>query len=79
MHYNFYCIVQIYELIVNNLFIYKKTYDLYHLCNFKCIQIMYNVKNMSWMLKLMSTYKNDNKITIKFNFIISCLAFLIPT
>ena len=24
MHYNFYCIVQIYELIVNNLFMYKK-------------------------------------------------------
>ena len=36
---------------------------------------MYNVKDMSWMLKSMSIHQNDSKGTVKPNFGTSCLAF----
>ena len=42
---------------------------------------MYNVRDMSWMLKPMSIYQRDNKEIVEYNFITSCLAFWgsIPT
>ena len=36
---------------------------------------MYNVNDMSWMLKSMSIHQKDSKGTIKPNFGTSCLAF----
>ena len=40
-----------------------------------------NVRDMSWMLKSMSIHQKDSKIMVKYNFVISCLAFKgsIPT
>ena len=57
------------------LFYLQRTYDLYHLYNSWCTQVMYNVRDMGWMLKSMSILWKDGKIIIKSNFVSSCLAF----
>ena len=38
---------------------------------------MYNASDMDWMIKSMLINKRDNKGTMKFNFVTSCLAFRI--
>ena len=42
---------------------------------------MYNVKDMSWILKSISMHKNDSKGIVKFDFVTLCLTFMgsIPT
>ena len=37
--------------------------------------IMYNVRDMGWILKSMAIYQKNSKGTIKSNFVASCLTF----
>ena len=37
--------------------------------------LIYNVRDMSWMLKSMSIHKRDSKGIAKSNFVTSCFAF----
>ena len=41
------------------------THDLYLLCKSKYTQVMYNVRDMGWMLKSISMHRRDSKRVVK--------------